>query len=177
MLQRVTYFIGKGICFEGKQTNIRHSNGMVYLDYLLHNPKKDTAALLLQGIVNKAPATNAQPHDPAFEEFGMLGHDAALDSESIRNIKSRIAHLQQTQSDAPLIEELQQYLRTNTYRGKSKTALIKDNEKARQTISHAIAAAIRQMKKFHPALADHMESHIIKGQTFQYNALSGIKWQ
>lgn len=154
--------------FEGKEAMIKHSNGMVYIDHLLHHPNQDIPALTLQALTSKAPPSGVIPHDSAFEDTAMLGSDPVMDAKAQQNIQRRIEILQETQPDSAEILELESHLRGSTFRGKRK-AFTDSNERARVAVTKAINSAVKKLESSIPAFGKQLKSHLQTGHLCKYD--------
>lgn len=152
--------------YEGKEAHIKHSNGMVYLDYLLHHPNEEVPALVLQGLTHKA-VLDAVPVDGEYQESEFLGGEPKIDDKARQEYQSRIEYLKETQPDSQEIKELEAYLRQSTFHGKTKT-ITDDNERARLAVTKAINGIVKKIKNDLPALFNHLSGWLDTGSLCQY---------
>jgi hypothetical protein len=152
--------------YEGKEALIKHSNGMVYLDHLLHHPNEEVPALLLQGLTNKA-VLDALPVDEEYRESASLGGDVIADKQAIEAAKVELERLRKRNPDAPEILKLETYLKQAAYKGKSRK-FVDDNEKARLAVTKAVKVTLQKMEQSHPSLYKHLRLFTLTGAHCHY---------
>ncbi len=162
------------IKYGDKEIYMKQSNGMVYIQHLLYHPLKGIAAITLNALVNKSSAdSSTQPPD---EAMGLISSDEVMDYEAKKQIQNRIELLRATDPDSDEISELEAYMNTGTYSGKSKK-FVDDNKRCAESVSKAIDRTIKNISQNHPKLGKHLTNCITKGNMLTYAPEQKIIWQ
>lgn len=161
--------------FNGKETFIKHSNGMFYIHHLLQHANEEMPAITLQAIINKPHAPNSMLVESNFDDMSVPVGDMVMDAQTKKAITNRIEILKETEPDSSEILELEQYLSAATYKGKSKV-FAGNNELARVAITKAIGIVLKKIKTELPKLYSHFEGCINTGAFCSYKPIDKIKW-
>jgi len=188
------------IAFEGERFHLKKSVGLGYINYLINHSYQDIDAFDLRTIVNPPDAelidqelTTYSSHELEGEglNIGSWGEGGTkVDEQTKRQIEAAIKSCQRNYDiaketgDVDLQSELQERLASlESYHSGSVDIhgnLRKENtalENNRKAIGKAIAAAIKNIREFSPALADHFDQAIPKGKSLSYSPRNAITWK
>lgn len=161
--------------FNGKETYIKHSNGMLYIQHLLQSPNKEIPAITLQAIINKPPAPGSVDAESNFDDMSVPGDDMLIDEQTRREVMNKIQALKSADPTSSDITTLENYLGGATHKGKRKT-FVDDNDRARVAVNKAINSVKTKLKKELPELYSHFEGCLKTGALCKYTRLESIKW-
>jgi hypothetical protein len=184
-IQRIFQKTGEiwSLQFNAKSVSVNHRIGIAYIAHLLRSPGHSISCLELQGAVNGNSGTIAMLGEEDKIELytGDSVADEVLDQTARKQYKDRLdsidkelveakrnndtAHLERlTKEKQMLVDEL-----------KSKTGFAgrprrfaTGSERARKAVSSAIKNAMRNIKKYHPELAEHLMKHVELGLFCSY---------
>lgn len=186
------------VTYKGKPTNIKHRNGMLYIEHLLRNPKREFRPLELKQIIEPPetviPLGDESPgneDDSAKKEGGMspVEANAVADNEALRAYYNRLTEIDveleeaicnkdQAKEDELLSEKdaiLQQVRGSTVIQGQFRQ--FSGNEtKVKDAISTAIRRAINSIKEHHEELSVHLDSNVSRGNPFSYSSEPEIDW-
>jgi len=189
--------VGWTIMFRGESCRLPQSVGLDYISILLQHPGKELKALQLQAL---AAGTTVPMHilnddvrtrkfyDPDLPSESPASHrDELVDEKTSRQLNERIQWLEleiaqrrgrgdlNTKDLEKELADIQAYLEASqNVRGRTR-AFPDENEKARQSITHALVRAYKRIRRHAPLIANHFESHISRGSEFAYRD-SNTRW-
>ena len=184
--------------YKGKATNVRHQKGMLYIDHLLRNTKKQFKPLELKQMVDPPetvmPLGNENPisGDDSAKKQGGVSYaeaNAIADKEALKgyydSLKQIEAELEEARhngdqaTEDELLKEkdaiLQQIGSSTAIRGQLRQ--FSGNEaKVKDAISTAIRRAVNSIKEHHEELSEHLNSNIKRGNPFCYSSEPEVDW-
>ena len=177
--------------YQGKMVNAKDSNGMKLLSILLSHPYVSFKPHDLMDSVNKpAPDAIGKEHKDNFEipyagestqkiltekEMGILKNRTAVLAEDIQ-LSIDDGNITQEQSLRIELEKIEDFLRKNTHKGKSRILGSDDTERHRKSSSIAIRRAISAIQTIHPDLAGHLTHSVIHGIETRYSPEATTLW-
>lgn len=164
--------------YEGIPKSIPHSNGVVYIAYLLRQPRQEVHAAKLRSDLQG---------DGRNVSAGSAGE--VLDTQALQDYKDRILEIDEELAEAEanndlarkdkLAEEraaLYSEVGSATGLGGRNRKVADDRERHRQAVSAAIHRALRAIKKVHDPLWQHLKNSVTIGEFLSYNPDQDITW-
>lgn len=186
------------VTYKGIPTNIKHRNGMLYIEHLLKNPKHEFRPLELKQIIDPPetviPLGDENPvseDDSAKKQGGMspVEANAVADNEALRAYYDRLTEIDveleeakrnkdQAKEDELLTEKdaVLQQVRGSTAIQSQFRQFSGDEAKAKDAISTAIRRAIDSINEHHEDLSEHLDSNVNRGDPFSYSSEPEIDW-
>jgi len=191
--------------FEGESCRLPSILGLDYISVLLQHPLVSIGPLQLQNVAGgvqlnsdsltqrvstslREEASTAPDEEITTSLSGSFTRDNMLDDTARRQSEQRLKELETEIAYRNEIGDLKGaqglekehsdihcYLQKDTFRGRSRP-FADENERARQSVTHAIRRAFRQIQHQAPKTATHLESQINTGSEFR-NRDATTKWQ
>jgi len=164
--------------YDGIPKSIPHSNGVVYIAYLLRQPGQEVHAAKLRSDVQG---------DGRNVSAGSAGE--VLDTQALQDYKDRITEIDEELAEAEnnndisrkdkLAEEraaLYAEVGSATGLGGRNRKVADDRERHRQAVSAAIHRALRAVKKVHYPLWQHLKNSVTIGEYLSYTPDQTTSW-
>ncbi len=186
------------VTYKGKATNVKHQKGMLYIEHLLRNAKRQFKPLELKQIIDPPetviPLGNVNPiseDDSAKKQEGMgyIEANAIADRDALKGYYDRFkqidVELEEARCNSDQATEdklskekdaiLQQMRSSKAIRGQLRQ--FSGNEaKVKGTISTAIRRAIDSIKEHNEDLSEHLDSNVNRGSPFCYSSEPEVDW-
>jgi|GEM_PF-1638033 len=165
------------VVFDGKESYVDHSNGVLYIAELLRQPDVALSAADLRDAISGRPKHWTSPGMKASDEEALLSYRRRFEDilegleEAKRNNDAGRAEKLEEQK-ARLADEVK---KTQGLGGKSRK-LGDDVKRARTTISNAIGRAFANIEKAHPALGAHFRACVRLGSRPIYQPGRAMIW-
>ncbi|OQW48510.1 MAG: hypothetical protein A4S09_04855 [Proteobacteria bacterium SG_bin7] len=185
------------VIFDGQSKHLSDQIGFSYISHLLKHPQKDFDAIVLVGIYSETnkqdagkgvfqSADSVEDHEPMRAKGSMQRLDVVADQKTLSTVKSELELISERLENgnyegedehADLLDKkskLEQYLKLNTFVGRAKR-FSDDGEKARKSVSKAIADAKRKLKQELPELWRHLNDFLDTGRSCRYKG--NLPWK
>jgi hypothetical protein len=180
------------VSFAGAATSVPDCKGMWQIAGLLAYPHSEISAIdLARGAYVPSFTVGAANAVSAGLRVAKDRKEAPLiDSEARKALRRNVRELQEEMRDAEEIgdddrvektrreiEQIEDYVRTNTGLGGRARRSRSPNDRAREAVTKAIRSAIRRMEPHHPTLAAHLSLTIRTGRNCSYRPNEPIPWR
>lgn len=181
--------------YAGRTLHLKDSKGLRYLALLLSFPDRDFAVMEMLRLIDGATTDDASLAE-AFDA-GLTSHrrhdgSSLEDRRSLEEYRRHWRDLSEQLADAERdhdlgrvaaireqLEAFERLVRSATAPGGRSRRFTDEAERARQAVQKAIAGCIRRIRRGHPRLADHLETHVKTGSTCCYrrSGARAVVWQ
>jgi hypothetical protein len=165
------------IRFAGKTIRMKDSKGLLYLFYVLSGPGREFPAveLLTAAEGRQITAVRSSAGDvldqPAMNHYKARAAEISTDIEEARG-NNDLGRIEKLQSELALLAD--QIASAKGFGGRHRS-VGDTNERARKAVGQAVTRAIAQIRKTHPALAQHLEKQLTLGTSLFYSSV-GTLW-
>lgn len=170
------------LTFNQKTKNVKNTQGMHYIDYLIRNKNRRVHVLELVSMVNQSLSDRLNyelEHELADEPLVKL-----LDDHEISDLKRHIRVLTKSIEIETLAGSELNVSKIKAERDQLKLFLKKRSHlplsvvaRCAKSVEKRIHSDIRSIRGDHPELADHLMSRIKAGVRCSYRAISGVNWE
>ncbi len=171
--------------FQGEKATVRHLKGFTYLAMLLGTPHTRVhARLLASGGTADIEASDAQVRDAGLNMEAIRDEILPRDGEEYLTEQLDLLAVERAAGVGPeraqaidtAMEQIRSYIAKSKGLSGRRRSFSENDERARVAVTQAVNKALGELQMVCPALHQHLDATLSKGQFFQYAPHPPLRW-